>query len=75
MLHILSLEDDSHSHEKFDTLYKDGQSLHRISNSTLFSQCYTHAHPFDLITHVINEKCIQYQSYHDSICLWLEKSK
>jgi hypothetical protein len=52
MLHILSLEDDSHSHEKFDTLYKDGQSFHRLSNSTL-SVTVNMLHLSDLITHVI----------------------
>jgi hypothetical protein len=52
MLHILSLEDDSHSHEKFDTLYKDGQPFHRLSNSTL-SVTVNMLHLSDLITHVI----------------------
>jgi hypothetical protein len=46
-LHILSLEDDSHSHEKFDTLYKDGQSFHRLSNSISF--CYSQNATFKLI--------------------------
>jgi hypothetical protein len=77
MLHILSLEDDSYSHQKFDTLYKDGQSFHRLSNSTFLSQskCYIHAHPSDLITHVINEQCTQHQPYHDLMCLRLERNK
>jgi hypothetical protein len=34
MLHILSLEDDSHNHVKFDTLCKVGQSFHWLSNPT-----------------------------------------
>jgi hypothetical protein len=55
MLHILSLEDDSHSHKKFDTLYKDGQSFHRLSNSILsiIAKMLHHAHPSDFITHVV----------------------
>jgi hypothetical protein len=37
ILHILSLEDDSHNHVKFDTLYKDGQSFHRLSDEDMAS--------------------------------------
>ena len=54
MLHILPLKDDSHNHVKFDTLCKDGQSFHRLSNSTLLDK-YVQIHPHlsDHITHVI----------------------
>ena len=55
MLHILSLEDDSRSYEKFGTLYKDGQSFHRLSNSTLFV-IVKMLHLSDFITHVIRIK-------------------
>jgi hypothetical protein len=54
ILHILSLEEVSPSYKRFDTLNKDGQSLHRLSNSTL-STTIKMLHPSDLITHVINE--------------------
>ena len=55
MLHILSLEDDSRNHVKFVTLCKVRQSFHRLSNSTFFARCtqIRHAHPSDLVTHVI----------------------
>ena len=56
MLHILSLKDDSHNHVKLDTFCKDGQPLHRLSNSTLFDKCIQmniHTHPSNLIAHVV----------------------
>jgi hypothetical protein len=59
------LEDDSHNHENIDTLYKDEQSFHRLSNSTLLSdvlKCYIYTS--DLLTHIIKEHCTQHQSYH-----------
>ena len=42
-MHILSLEDDSHNHVKFDTLCRDRQSFCRLSNSTFFGQMYLNA--------------------------------
>jgi hypothetical protein len=72
LLHILSLEDDSHNYVKFDTLYKDEQSFHRLNNSTLFA-------PIKML-----HSCSSFWSYHPcykwtmhttSILSWFKVSK
>jgi hypothetical protein len=77
-VHILSLEDDSYNHVKFDTLCKDRQSFHGLSNSTLLAK-------YLLMLH----SCSIFWSYHPcynwtkritstsscSMCLRLEKNE
>jgi hypothetical protein len=74
ILHILSLEDDSHNHVNFDTLHKDRQSFYGSSNSNLFATikmlhsylCFWSYHP-----------CYKWTIYTTSIlsCLRLEKNE
>jgi hypothetical protein len=46
MLHILSLENDSHNHVKIDTYAQ-------IDNPSIgYSKCHIYAHPSDPTTHV-----------------------